>query len=68
MYIEIGENGIILAKQAGMPVAKTVEKVQSANPYGYVANVTPNAYPAEKSYILNIISQVAKKYDIDERN
>lgn len=56
----------ILAKQANMPKAKNLNNVQNTNPYGYVANVSNHNINSEKAYILNIISQVSKKYDIDE--
>ena len=53
----------------GLPqiLAKQVTATGKTNsPYGYISNVSGNPH-AEKSYILNIVSQVAKKYNIDEK-
>ena len=51
----------------GIPQIQAKQVTAKKNePYSYVSNLTPTQ-KADKSYILNIVSQIAKKYNMDER-
>lgn len=56
--------GIPKLAAKGMPEVKNVEKT---NPYGYVDVANTTIAGKAKSQILNLISQLSKKYDIDEK-
>ena len=48
-------------------VSKTPQVQKSSNLYGYVENSGKISKSAEKAQILNLVSQLSKKYDIDEK-